>query len=46
VFDVSGRVVAGPAPRPLDPLPSKVDNGRLFIVFKEFKSGVAKQIEL
>jgi menaquinol-cytochrome c reductase iron-sulfur subunit len=46
VFDVSGRVVAGPAPRPLDPLPSKVDDGRLFIVFKEFKSGVAKQIEL
>jgi menaquinol-cytochrome c reductase iron-sulfur subunit len=46
VFDVSGRVVAGPAPRPLDPLPSKVDNGRLLVVFKEFKSGVAHQSEL
>jgi menaquinol-cytochrome c reductase iron-sulfur subunit len=46
VFDVSGRVVGGPAPRPLDVLPSKVEQGRLLVVFKEFKSGVAKQIEL
>jgi quinol---cytochrome c reductase iron-sulfur subunit, bacillus type len=45
-FDVSGRVVGGPAPRPLDALPSKVDNGRLLIMYKEFKSGVPKQIEL
>jgi menaquinol-cytochrome c reductase iron-sulfur subunit len=43
---VSGRVVAGPAPRPLDALPAKIENGRLLVVFKEFKSGVAKQIEL
>lgn len=46
MFDISGRVVGGPAPRPLDALPSKVDNGRLLVVFKEFKSGVPKQIEL
>jgi menaquinol-cytochrome c reductase iron-sulfur subunit len=46
VFDVSGRVVAGPAPRPLDALPAKIENGRLLVVFKEFKSGVSKQIEL
>ena len=46
MFDISGRVVGGPAPRPLDALPAKVDNGRLFVVFKEFKSGVTRQIEL
>jgi menaquinol-cytochrome c reductase iron-sulfur subunit len=46
VYDISGRVLAGPAPRQLDALPSKVDNGRLLIVFKEFKSGVPKQVEL
>jgi menaquinol-cytochrome c reductase iron-sulfur subunit len=46
VYDISGRVVAGPAPRPLDALPSKIDNGRLLIVFKEYKSGVPKQVEL
>ena len=46
VFDISGRVVAGPAPRPLDALPSKMDNGRLLVMFKEYKSGVSRQIEL
>ena len=46
VFNISGRVVAGPAPRPLDALPAKIENGRLLVVFKEFKSGVSKQIEL
>ena len=46
VFDVSGRVVGGPAPRPLDALPSKVDKGRVLVTYKEYKSGVAKQIEL
>jgi menaquinol-cytochrome c reductase iron-sulfur subunit len=46
VFDVSGRVLAGPAPRPLDALPVKVDNGRLLVVFKEFKAGIAQRSEL
>lgn len=46
VYDISGRVLAGPAPRPLDALPSKVDNGRLLVMYKEFKSGVAAQLEL
>ena len=46
VFDVSGRVVAGPAPRPLDVLPSKVEGGRLLVMYKEYKSGVSKQVEL
>ena len=46
VFDVSGRVVGGPAPRPLDALPYKVDKGRVLVTYKEYKSGVAKQIEL
>ena len=46
VYDISGRVLAGPAPRPLDALPSKVDNGRVFVILKEYKSGVSRQIEL
>ncbi len=46
VFDIDGRVLAGPAPRPLDRLPSKVENGRLLVVFKEFKSGVPEVVEL
>lgn len=46
VFDVSGRVVGGPAPRPLDALPSKIEGGRLLVMYKEFKSGVTTQVEL
>jgi quinol---cytochrome c reductase iron-sulfur subunit, bacillus type len=46
VYDVSGQVLAGPAPRHLDALPSKIEQGRLLVMYKEFKSGVAGQIEL
>ena len=46
VFDVTGQVLAGPAPRRLDVLPTKVENGRLFVMYKEFKSGLADQVEL
>ncbi|HLZ34832.1 MAG TPA: ubiquinol-cytochrome c reductase iron-sulfur subunit [Nitrospira sp.] len=45
-FDLEGQVLGGPAPRPLDRLPSKVENGHLMVIFKEFKSGSAKQVEL
>ncbi len=46
VFDVAGSVVAGPAPRPLDILPSKVEGGRLFVQYKQFKSGLPRSVEL
>jgi menaquinol-cytochrome c reductase iron-sulfur subunit len=46
VFNIDGRVLAGPAPRPLDTLPVKVENGRLWIIYKEFKAGTPKKIEL
>ncbi len=46
VYDVTGKVLAGPAPRPLDRLPVKVENGRLLVVYKEFKSGLPTQVEL
>lgn len=46
VFDIDGRVLSGPAPRPLDTLPVKIDSGRLWIIYKEFKAGTPKKIEL
>ncbi|HEY5626381.1 MAG TPA: ubiquinol-cytochrome c reductase iron-sulfur subunit [Nitrospira sp.] len=46
LFDIDGQVLAGPAPRPLDRLPSKIENGRLLVVFKDFKAGEAKAVEL
>ena len=45
-FNVDGKVLAGPAPRPLDRLPSKVENGRLLVIFKEFRSGLSRVVEL
>jgi menaquinol-cytochrome c reductase iron-sulfur subunit len=45
-FSVSGEVLGGPAPRPLDRLPSKVEQGRLFIIYKEFKAGLPRSVAL
>ena len=46
VYALSGEVLGGPAPRPLDVLPSKVENGKLLIIYKEFKSGLKEQVEI
>ncbi len=46
VYDVTGKVLGGPAPRHLDVLPSKVENGRLFVIYKEFKAGLPTAVEL
>jgi menaquinol-cytochrome c reductase iron-sulfur subunit len=46
VFDITGRVVAGPAPRPLDVLPAKVDQGKIYVMYKQFKSGLSRPVEL
>jgi menaquinol-cytochrome c reductase iron-sulfur subunit len=44
VFKIDGPVVSGPAPRPLDALPVKIENGELFITWERFKSGVPEKI--
>lgn len=41
-----GRVTAGPPPRPLDTLPVKVEGGKLFTVYKDFKLGIPAKIEI
>ena len=46
VFGITGEVLAGPAPRPLDVLPTKVENGRLLVQYKEFRSGLSRKVEL
>jgi Rieske Fe-S protein len=45
-FGLDGRVLSGPPPRPLDTLPTKVDGGRLLVIYKEFKAGASTKIEL
>ncbi len=46
IFNIDGTVKAGPAPRPLDTLPSKIENGELLVQYQEFKSGLKKKVEL
>lgn len=45
-FSRDGKVLAGPAPRPLDTLPTKIEGGRLLVVYKEFKAGTTGKVEL
>ena len=43
VYTLDGRVVAGPAPRPLDTLPVEIREGRLFVAWEQFKPGVPQK---
>jgi len=46
-YDASGKVLDGPAPRPLDVLPMDVNGaGEVKIIDVEYKAGVKKQIRL
>lgn len=46
VFAVDGRVLAGPAPRPLDALPTKIANGALYVEWERFKLGIPQKIAI
>jgi menaquinol-cytochrome c reductase iron-sulfur subunit len=44
IFSLDGKVLGGPAPRPLDTLPTKVENGGLFVVWQRFKAGIPEKV--
>jgi menaquinol-cytochrome c reductase iron-sulfur subunit len=44
VFSITGKVLGGPAPRPLDTLPFKIENGLLYVQWEAFKVGVPEKI--
>jgi menaquinol-cytochrome c reductase iron-sulfur subunit len=46
VYSITGKVLGGPAPRPLDSLPYKVENGVLSVRWEEFKSGLSEKIKV
>ena len=47
VFDpVDGRVLAGPPPRPLDTLPMKVEDGKLYCIYTDFRLGIPEKVPL
>ena len=43
VFTVDGRVVSGPAPRPLDTLPAQVRQGILYVEWEQFEVGIPQK---
>ncbi len=44
IFSVDGKVLSGPAPRPLDALPVKIEDGALFTVWERFKVGIPQKL--
>ncbi len=44
VYDMAGRVLGGPAPRPLDTLPTKIESGTLYVEWEVFKSGTPQKV--
>ncbi|WP_447977735.1 QcrA and Rieske domain-containing protein [Candidatus Nitrospira bockiana] len=47
IYDASGKVLDGPAPRPLDPLPIRVAaSGDVEIIDMEFKAGTKAQVRI
>ena len=44
VYAEDGRVLGGPAPRPLDTLPIQVKEGELYIEWETFKIGIPEKI--
>ncbi|MBZ0157522.1 MAG: ubiquinol-cytochrome c reductase iron-sulfur subunit [Alphaproteobacteria bacterium] len=43
-FAPDGRVLGGPAPRPLDTLPVRIENGTLLVQWKRFKVGIPEKV--
>jgi quinol---cytochrome c reductase iron-sulfur subunit, bacillus type len=44
VFALDGKVLAGPAPRPLDTLPTRLEGGQLLVEWERFKIGIPEKI--
>ncbi len=45
-FDEQGQVTAGPSPRGLDPLPTKLEDGVLYCRWVRYQSGGSKPVEV
>lgn len=43
-FSITGQVLSGPAPRPLDTLPYKVEDGALYVKWERFEAGLSSKI--
>ncbi len=43
-FSIDGKVLSGPAPRPLDTLPYRIENGQLQIAWERFAPGIPRKV--
>jgi menaquinol-cytochrome c reductase iron-sulfur subunit len=46
VFSMEGKVLGGPAPRNLDPLPYKIENGDLYVQWERFRVGIPQKVRV
>jgi menaquinol-cytochrome c reductase iron-sulfur subunit len=44
VYAMDGKVLAGPAPRPLDSLPARIERGELHVQWQRFKIGIPRKV--
>ncbi|MBI5057113.1 MAG: ubiquinol-cytochrome c reductase iron-sulfur subunit [Nitrospirae bacterium] len=45
-FSIDGSIIAGPAPRPLDTLGHKVENGAVYVQWEQFKVGTTQKVRV
>jgi len=43
LFDIDGKVIAGPSPRALDSLSTKIEGGKVLVTFEIFQVGTTKK---
>jgi len=44
IYSITGKVIGGPAPRPLDTLPTKLEGETLFVEWERFKVGIPEKV--
>jgi len=45
-FDKTGKKIAGPAPRDMDPLATKIENGFVYVQFARFRIGTEERVQV
>lgn len=46
VFSITGTVLGGPAPRPLDTLKHRITDGELYVEWERFQSGIPQKVRV
>lgn len=46
VYDIDGKVLAGPPPRPLDRMEYQLEEGNLLVQYQDFRAGIPKKLPI